>query len=369
MKLSDNKDANANATYTKSEKTNQPMFKTGEVQVETLLQGTVTLQGTTTELSDYQTDINNKKDALDAAIKGIEVPADYTAYDAFVVVLGTQDKNAFTDAYLAQDGYTDGQVKNVFKAQAYQGSQSAAGAYNTDGTNNDRAYVEYNGSCYRNIGQSAADTEQPGQKVLDSTTSALVTALNVANNSDTLRRQFSVTFKYVVDKAAPITVFENQSYFYGTVGTFTVPEGVVGSVYKWSVTAGGKEKDVLNYGTTYTLRMQNENAAADSILVTAYLTTDTAPAENQVQLSVQDQYRSNVYQGTLLQDTNITVSQLEQVQLGDSGTDRLCVLQVGRLAGDGRRQASQHQLRHLHFGGAGQDCRRQPSDPAPGLCV
>ena len=318
MKLSDNKDANANATYTKSEKTNQPMFKTGQVQVETLLQGTVTLQGTTTELSDYQTDINTKKDALDAAIKGIKVPADYTAYDAFVVVLGTQDKNAFTDEYLAQAGYTDGQVNNVFKAQAYQGSQSAAGAYNTDGTNNDRAYVEYNGSCYRNIGQPAADTEQPGQKVLDSTTSALVTALNVANHSDTLRRQFSVTFKYVVDDAAPITVSKDQSYFYGTVGTFTVPEGVVGSVYKWSVTAGGKEKDVLNYGTTYTLRMQNENAAADSILVTAYLTTDTAPAENQVQLSVQDQYRSNVYQGTLLQDTNVTVSQLEQVQLGDN---------------------------------------------------
>ena len=318
MKLSDNKDANANATYTKSEKTDQPMFKTGQVQVETLLQGTVNVQGTTTELSDYQTDINTKKDALDAAIKGIEVPADYTAYDAFVVVLGTQDKNAFTDEYLAQAGYTDGQVNNVFKAQAYQGSQSAAGAYNTDGTNNDRAYVEYNGSCYRNIGQSAADTEQPGQKALDSTTGALVTALNVANNSDTLRRQFSVTFKYVVDKAAPITVSENQSYFYGTVGTFTVPDGVVGSVYKWSVTAGGKEKDVLNYGTTYTLRMQNENAAADSILVTAYLTTETAPAENQVQLSVQDQYRSNVYQGTLLQDTNVTVSQLEQVQVGDS---------------------------------------------------
>lgn len=318
MKLSDNKDANANATYTKSEKTDQPMFKTGQVQVETLLQGTVTVQGTTTELSNYQTDINTKKDALDAAIKGIEVPADYTAYDAFVVVLGTQDKNAFTDAYLAQDGYTDGQVKNVFKAQDYQGSQSAAGAYNTDGTNNDRAYVAYNGSCYRNIGQSAADTEQPGQKVLDSTTSALVTALNVANNSDTMRRQFSVTFQYVVDDAAPIILSKDQSYFYGNVGTFTVPEGVVGSVYKWSVTAGGKEKDVLNYGTTYTLRMQNENAAADSILVTAYLTTDTAPAENQVQLSVQDQYRSNVYQGTLLQDTNVTVSQLEQVQVGDN---------------------------------------------------
>ena len=318
MKLSDNKDANANATYTKSEKTDQPMFKTGQVQVETLLQGTVNVQGTTTELSDYQTDINTKKDALDAAIKGIQVPADYTAYDAFVVVLGTQDKNAFTDEYLTQAGYTDGQVNNVFKAQAYQGSQSAAGAYNTDGTNNDRAYVEYKGSCYRNIGQSAADTEQPGQKVLDSTTSALVSALNVANNSETMRRQFSVTFQYVVDDAAPINVFENQSYFYGNVGTFTVPKGVVGSVYKWSVTAGGKEKDVLNYGTTYTLRMQNENAAADSILVTAYLTTDTAPAENQVQLSVQDQYRSNVYQGTLLQDTNVTVSQLEQVQVGDS---------------------------------------------------
>ena len=318
MKLSDNKDANANATYTKSEKTNQPMFKTGQVPVETLLQGTVNVQGTTTELSKYQTDINTKKDALDAAIKGIEVPADYTAYDAFVVVLGTQDKNAFTDEYLTQAGYTDGQVNNVFKAQAYQGSQSAAGAYNTDGTNNDRAYVEYKGSCYRNIGQSAADTEQPGQKVLDSTTSALVSALNVANNSETMRRQFSVTFQYVVDDAAPINVFENQSYFYGNVGTFTVPKGVVGSVYKWSVTAGGKEKDVLNYGTTYTLRMQNENAAADSILVTAYLTTDTAPAENQVQLSVQDQYRSNVYQGTLLQDTNVTVSQLEQVQVGDS---------------------------------------------------
>ena len=146
----------------------------------------------------------------------------------------------------------------------------------------------------------------------------MVTALNNANNSDTLRRQFSVTFQYVVDDAAPIILSKDQSYFYGTVGTFTVPEGVVGSVYKWSVTAGGKEKDVLNYGTTYTLRMQNENAAADSILVTAYLTTDTAPAENQVQLSVQDQYRTNVYQGTLLQDTNVTVSQLEQVQLGDN---------------------------------------------------
>lgn len=140
-----------------------------------------------------------------------------------MVVLGTQDKNAFTDAYLAQDGYTDGQVNNVFKAQAYQGSQSAAGAYNTDGTNNDRAYVGVQRQLLPQHRPVRCRYGAAGQKVLDSTTSALVTALNDANNSDTLRRQFSVTFKYVVDKAAPITVSENQSYFYGTVGTFTVP--------------------------------------------------------------------------------------------------------------------------------------------------
>ena len=111
MKLSDNKDANANATYTKSEKTNQPMFKTGEVQVETLFARHGDPAGhhhRAVRLSDGH---QQQERRFGRTIKGIKVPADYTAYDAFVVVLGTQDKNAFTDEYLEQAGYTDGQVK------------------------------------------------------------------------------------------------------------------------------------------------------------------------------------------------------------------------------------------------------------------
>lgn len=276
MKLSDNKDANANATYTKSEKTDQPMFKTGQVQVETLLQGTVTLQGTTTELSNYQTDINTKKDALDAAIKGIEVPADYTAYDAFVVVLGTQDQNAFTADYLGGD--------SVFAKQAYQGSQEKAGAYNTDGTNNDRAYVEYNGSCYRNIGNKAGSTD--GQTTLDSTTSSLVSELNTINNDTTAEKRKQFNVRFTVDQDGSTTTETYQTY-YGETLTLTVPTAAQGKVYKWTVSDGKTTRDVISSADSYIVNIQDENAT--QLTVTAY-TTDKTVADDQVKITLVGQY-------------------------------------------------------------------------------
>ena len=276
MKLSDNKDANADATYTKSEKTNQPMFKTGQVPVETLLQGTVTLQGTTTELSDYQTDINNKKDALDAAIKGIEVPADYTAYDAFVVVLGTQDQNAFTADYLGGD--------SVFAKQAYQGSQEKAGAYNTDGTNNDRAYVEYNGSCYRNIGNKAGSTD--GQTTLESTTSSLVSELNTINNDTTAEKRKQFIVRFTVDQDGSTTTETYQTY-YGETLTLTVPTAAQGKVYKWTVSDGKTTRDVISSADSYIVNIQDENAT--QLTVTAY-TTDKTVADDQVKITLVGQY-------------------------------------------------------------------------------
>lgn len=276
MKLSDNKDANADVTYTKSEKTNQPMFKTGQVPVETLLQGTVTLQGTTTELSDYQTDINNKKDALDAAIKGIEVPADYTAYDAFVVVLGTQDQNAFTADYLGGD--------SVFAKQAYQGSQEKAGAYNTDGTNNDRAYVEYNGSCYRNIGNKAGSTD--GQTTLDSTTSSLVSELNTINNDTTAEKRKQFIVRFTVDQDGSTTTETYQTY-YGETLTLTVPTAAQGKVYKWTVSDGKTTRDVISSADSYIVNIQDENAT--QLTVTAY-TTDKTVADDQVKITLVGQY-------------------------------------------------------------------------------
>lgn len=276
MKLSDNKDANANATYTKSEKTDQPMFKTGQVPVETLLQGTVTLQGTTTELSKYQTDINTKKDALDAAIKGIEVPADYTAYDAFVVVLGTQDQNAFTADYLGGD--------SVFAKQAYQGSQEKAGAYNTDGTNNDRAYVEYNGSCYRNIGNKAGSTD--GQTTLDSTTSSLVSELNTINNDTTAEKRKQFNVRFTVDQDGSTTTETYQTY-YGETLTLTVPTAAQGKVYKWTVSDGKTTRDVISSADSYIVNIQDENAT--QLTVTAY-TTDKTVADDQVKITLVGQY-------------------------------------------------------------------------------
>ena len=276
MKLSDNKDANANATYTKSEKTNQPMFKTGQVPVETLLQGTVTVQGTTTELSEFQTDINTKKDALDAAIKGIEVPADYTAYDAFVVVLGTQDQNAFTADYLGGD--------SVFAKQAYQGSQEKAGAYNTDGTNNDRAYVEYNGSCYRNIGNKAGSTD--GQTTLDSTTSSLVSELNTINNDTTAEKRKQFNVRFTVDQDGSTTTETYQTY-YGETLTLTVPTAAQGKVYKWTVSDGKTTRDVISSADSYIVNIQDENAT--QLTVTAY-TTDKTVADDQVKITLVGQY-------------------------------------------------------------------------------
>lgn len=276
MKLSDNRDANADATYTKSEKTNQPMFKRGPIQVETLLQGTVNVQGTTTELSDYQTDINTKKDALDAAIKGIEVPADYTAYDAFVVVLGTQDQNAFTADYLGGD--------SVFAKQAYQGSQEKAGAYNTDGTNNDRAYVEYNGSCYRNIGNKAGSTD--GQTTLDSTTSSLVSELNTINNDTTAEKRKQFNVRFTVDQDGSTTTETYQTY-YGETLTLTVPTAAQGKVYKWTVSDGKTTRDVISSADSYIVNIQDENAT--QLTVTAY-TTDKTVADDQVKITLVGQY-------------------------------------------------------------------------------
>lgn len=276
MKLSDNKDANASATYTKAEKTNQPMYKTGEVQVETLLQGTVTLQGTTSELSDYQSDINTKKDALDAAIKGMETPVDYTAYDAFVVVLGTQDQNAFTAAYLGGD--------SVFAKQAYQGSQDKAGAYNTDGTNNDRAYVEYNGANYRNIGNKAGSTD--GQTTLDTTTSALVSELNTINNDTSAEKRKQFNVKFTVDLDGNTTT-ETYKTYYGDALTLTVPTAAQGKVYKWTVSDGKTTRDVISSADSYIVNIQDENAA--DLTVTAY-TTEKTVAENQVKITLVGQY-------------------------------------------------------------------------------
>lgn len=276
MKLSDNKDANADATYTKSEKTNQPMFKTGQVPVETLLQGTVNVQGTTTELSKYQTDINTKKDALDAAIKGIEIPADYTAYDAFVVVLGTQDQNAFTADYLGGD--------SVFAKQAYQGSQEKAGAYNTDGTNNDRAYVEYNGSCYRNIGNKAGSTD--GQTTLDSTTSSLLSELNTINNDTTAEKRKQFNVRFTVDQDGSTTTETYQTY-YGETLTLTVSTAAQGKVYKWTVSDGKTTRDVISSADSYIVNIQDENAT--QLTVTAY-TTDKTVADDQVKITLVGQY-------------------------------------------------------------------------------
>ncbi len=276
MKLSDNKDANADATYTKSEKTNQPMYKTGEVQVDTLLQGTVTLQGTTTELSDYQTDINTKKDALDAAIQGMETPVDYTAYDAFVVVLGTQDQNAFTAAYLGGD--------SVFAKQAYQGSQDKAGAYNTDGTNNDRAYVEYNGANYRNIGNKAGSTD--GQTTLDTTTSTLVSELNTINNDTTAEKRKQFNVRFTVDQDGSTTT-ETFPTYYGDTLTLTVPTAAQGKVYKWTVSDGKTTRDVISSADSYIVNIQDENAT--QLTVTAY-TTDKTVADDQVKITLVGQY-------------------------------------------------------------------------------
>lgn len=276
MKLSDNKDANANATYTKAEKTNQPMFKTGQVPVETLLRGTVNVQGTTTELSKYQTDINTKKDALDAAIKGIEVPADYTAYDAFVVVLGTQDQNAFTADYLGGD--------SVFAKQAYQGSQEKAGAYNTDGTNNDRAYVEYNGANYRNIGNKAGSTD--GQTTLDTTTSSLVSELNTINNDTTAEKRKQFNVRFTVDQDGSTTTETYQTY-YGETLTLTVPTAAQGKVYKWTVSDGKTTRDVISSADSYIVNIQDENAT--QLTVTAY-TTDKTVADDQVKITLVGQY-------------------------------------------------------------------------------
>ena len=276
MKLSDNKDANANATYTKSEKTNQPMYKTGQVQVDTLLQGTVTVQGTTAELSDYQTEINTKKDALDAAIKGMETPVDYTVYDAFVVVLGTQDQNAFTAEYLGGD--------SVFAKQAYQGSQDKAGAYNTDGTNNDRAYVEYNGVNYRNIGNKAGSTD--GQTTLDTTTSSLVSELNTINNDTSAEKRKQFNVKFTVDQDGSTTT-ETYKTYYGETLTLTVPTAAQGKVYKWTVSDGKTTRDVISSADSYIVNIQDENAA--DLTVTAY-TTDKTVADNQVKITLVGQY-------------------------------------------------------------------------------
>lgn len=276
MKLSDNKDANAAAAYTKAEKLNQPMYTTGDVQVETLLQGTRTVQGSSNTYSEYQNDIDAKKAALDSAIQNIETPADYTAYDAFVVVLGTQDRNAFTAEYLGVD--------NVFTKQAYQGSKDKAGAFNLDGTGNDRAYVQYNNHCYRNLGNKTGGND--GQVTLDATTTDLVSELNEINNDISLakRKKFDVTFTVKADKD---TTTNNLTTYYGDSLTLTVPDTAKGKVYKWTVSDGKTTRDVISSADSYILNIQDENAA--NLTVTAW-TSDQTVNENQVKITILGQY-------------------------------------------------------------------------------
>lgn len=250
-KLAQNKDDVSAASYTKAQKLDQPKFTTDADGYRTDVQ------------SDYQNAIDAADADLQAKINDVTAVADYTAYDAFVIVLGTQDKYAFTDDYLAG--------QNVFSDQEEQGSATKAKAYAGQINN---AYVEYNGTIYKNADQTS----------LDNTTTDLVTQLNTINNdtTETMRRAFNVTFNTVLDEGAAQTVSNNKSY-YGEQVVLTVPSDLSGKVYKWNVNDGTNSRDVLSSADDYTVLLQG--IASENVTVTAYCDSDTK-TDDQINVTI-----------------------------------------------------------------------------------
>ena len=245
------------------------------------------------------------KETMDALV----APANddyYEVYDAFMVVYGTQDMNAFTDEYLAQDD-------SILSLAEKNGTKDEAQTYTID--SGASAYAEYNGRIYKNA-PAPDDTTFGGQEIsvsIDDITSQMIQELNSANTDTSTennkRQSYNVTFELWKNDQLVDTMRNAEKHYYGDVVDLNAAESDMLNgltCYKWVVVSeddadgSSSEKLVVNESNNYSVRIQSDS------VIRAYC-ADNNGDSTAIPVEIQNVYGSTVETIYLPTDTNITL--------------------------------------------------------------
>ena len=300
------------SAYDEAEKFLTDNADTSNIPMYDEIQTTITTDTGITFEDIYVEDPTNTSDQVDTSIamseKVIEkmnalvAPApDYDVYDAFMVVYGTQDMNAFADDYLALD-------TSIQSLAVRNGTKTSAQEYVVD--SGATAYAMYNGHIYKNAADtndqtyggdpvSAADT-------IDGILTTMITELNDANNDKTTKRQsYTVTFELYKNDQYVKTLKDAEIHYYGDVVALNADEqGDLGDLtcYKWVVESADdpSAKEVVNASNTYNVRIQS-----DSVIKAYY--SDNSETPDTVPVEITNQYGNVIQTVYLTADDQITL--------------------------------------------------------------
>lgn len=259
-------------------------------------------------------------DKVQETMNALVEPAEddyYEVYDSFMVVYGTQDMNAFTDEYLAQDD-------SIQSLAQKNGTRDEAPAYTID--SGASAYAEYNGRIYKNAPAPNATTFG-GQEIsvsIDDITSQMIQELNSANtdssDKNNKRQSYNVTFELWKNDQLVDTMRNAEKHYYGDVVALSAAESeMLGDLtcYKWVVVSeddangASSEKLVVNESNDYSVRIQSDS------VIRAYCADDNGDS-SAIPVEIQNVYGSTMETIYLPADTSITLGN-KNVSVDGSG--------------------------------------------------
>lgn len=251
------------------------------------------------QLSPYQSDINDYSYATVNSCYELAAVADYTVYDAATDLLNYQDLGAFADAE-AKDavfGILDEQgIKYGDKTYSTGVSASDSETVNTAeyvAGSEEKAYVVSGGTVWKNY------SEKPeSQAELDKYTQNVLETLEQVNTDVTgeLRKTVTVNYSFKSSDGADIKS-GTEEWFYGDGFTLTAPEGY--HVYRWEVTDLANDKTmVLPAADSYYAQLTGD------VSITAYCSTEQT--EGTV-VKIQNQYGNEIQQYVLAEGQQVSV--------------------------------------------------------------
>lgn len=208
----------------------------------------------------------------------------YSTYDACMRIYNSQDRNAFTNDYLSSG-------ESVFSYGDLNGTSTKAQKYDsTNPSMKDTAYIEYQGTIYRNSSN------------VDNITRKILSELNTANtDTTTIRKTYTVTFEIYKNNKLANTVKNKEIHYYGDVVSLDASAYTDGyTCYKWDVTskADNTTKSVSNASNTYDIRIQSDS------VVRAYYTEDNTNNEY-VNVTISSLYGNKIYKMNLDKNSNV----------------------------------------------------------------
>ncbi len=249
------------------------------------------------QLSPYQSAINDYSDATVNSCYELAAVADYTVYDAATDLLNYQDLGAFadTEAKDAVFGILDEQgIKYGDKTYSTGVSASDSATVNTAeyvAGAEEKAYVVSDGAVWR-------DYSEAGQTTLDANTQNVLETLEQVNTDVTgeLRKTVTVNYSFKSSDGADIDS-GTEEWFYGDGFTLTAPEGY--HVYRWEVTDLANNKTmVLPAADSYYAQLTGD------VTITAYCSTEQT--EGTV-VKIQNQYGNEIQQYVLAEGQQVSV--------------------------------------------------------------